>query len=115
MTRDSAVDATGSELRDGLRRRTLSEATYTCIQQLAEQYRRDASDLQGFADKKLALRLIYHAHRLVVRDPAKAEIVGFVAQQVAANLPSPTIAEAARVSLLEGKAWYEYAAALLRL
>jgi tetratricopeptide (TPR) repeat protein len=115
MTRDSASDATATGLREGLRCRTLSEATYRSVEALAEQYRRDSLALQGFGDKNLGLRLIYHAHRLIVRDPPKAEIVAFVAQHLAANLPSPTIAEAARVSLLEGKAWYEYASALLRL
>jgi tetratricopeptide (TPR) repeat protein len=117
MTRGRASGSVESHLLAGLRREALSKATYASLEQLAGELTATPEVVgqpEALCKKSVVKRLIHHAHRLIVRDPAKALVVAFVAQKIAARVPSPTVAEAADVSLLEGNAWYEYAAALLR-
>lgn len=114
MTLPLNDDGVVEELRNGLRLRTVSHATYALIESLAARYRLDSSSFV-VSDRRLVRGLVNLAHRLVVPDPIKAETVAFVALNTAANLPSRTFAESGTDCLLEGKAWYEYASALLRV
>jgi tetratricopeptide (TPR) repeat protein len=112
----------------GLRRPSLSKATYATVEQLAG-YFEDNETIAYWGEPHPVLsptatrlfrprvveHLIRHAHWLMVREPPKAKTVAKLAIEIAARVHDTSVRTSARALLLEGKANYEYAAALLRV